>query len=97
MAPAETKKVDALSRDSGRYSVKTVYPDHETKNKQCFEFLLIIRLDSSWELLSIFQLIWNDFVKVQSLGKRMNAWYVAMPKHVWNLGRLVHQVQPDKK
>lgn len=86
-APTGTKNVDALSRNGDRYSIKTIckgkktgtiYPDSENKDKQLFEYLLIVRLSDSWTLKSIHQLTWNTFLKVRSWDKRMNAWYVAI-------------------
>jgi hypothetical protein len=85
LAPAGTKNVDALSHRGDRYSIKTIcnakktgtiYPDREDKDKQLFEFLLIVKLDANWALQAIYQISWVDFVSVRSWDKRMNAWYV---------------------
>jgi hypothetical protein len=85
LAPPGTKNVDALSREGDRYSIKTVcdgsktgtiYPDHIDTNKQLFEFLLIVRLDRDWKLVSIHQLSWPLFFELKSWDKRMNAWYI---------------------
>lgn len=86
-APVGTKSVDALSRDGERYSIKTicnakktgtVYPDAQNKDKQLFEYLLIVRITPSWALKSIHQLDWPSFLAIRSWDKRMNAWYVAI-------------------
>ena len=54
-APTGTKNVDALSRDGERYSIKTllrakktgtVYPDPEQRDRQLFEWMLVVRLNS---------------------------------------------------
>src|SRR5437868_446953 len=54
-APRGTKNVDALSRNGDRYSIKaycnakktgTIYPDPHDRNKQLFEYLLVVRLAS---------------------------------------------------
>jgi hypothetical protein len=85
LAPANTKNVDALSRDGERYSIKTicnakktgtVYPDRHDPDKQLFEYLLIIKLNPDWSLNSIYQFSWVDFIRVRSWDSRMNAWYV---------------------
>jgi len=85
-APRGTKNVDALSRNGDRYSIKTiwkgkktgtVYPDSMIKNKQLFEYLLVVRLNDNWGLQSIFQIPWGKFVKIRSWDKRMNAWYLS--------------------
>ena len=85
LAPTGTKNVDALSRNGDRYSIKTVwkakktgtiYPDSQEKDKQLFEFLLIVRLKPDWTLHSIYQLAWDKFAKFRSWDRRMNAWYL---------------------
>jgi hypothetical protein len=81
-APRGTKNVDALSRNGDRYSIKTVcnakktgtiYPDPDDRDKQLFEYVLIVKLAEDWSLESIHQLPWSEFVKVRSWDKRMNA------------------------
>jgi hypothetical protein len=87
LAPRGTKNVDALSRNGNRYSIKTVcegkktgtiYPESDDRDKQLFEYILIVKLAEDWKLESIHQLAWADFVKVRSWDKRMNAWYVGV-------------------
>src|ERR1700686_3569247 len=84
-APAGTKNVDCLFRDGDRYSVKTiwkakktgtVYPNPDDQDKQLFEFLLMVRLDSALNLASISRFSWKHFVKVRRWDKRMSAWYL---------------------
>ena len=86
LAPRGTKNVDALSRNGDRFSIKTIcegsktgtiYPEPDDRDKQLFEYVLIVKLAEDWTLESIHQLPWVDFVKVRSWDKRMNAWYVA--------------------
>src|SRR5437867_1977696 len=52
-APRGTKNVDALSRNGDRYSIKTVcnakktgtiYPDADDRDKQLFEYVLLVKL-----------------------------------------------------
>ncbi len=84
-APTGTKNVDAISREGDRYSIKTVwygkktgtvYPDDKDKDKQLFEFLLVAQLDNNLSLKAIYQFTWEQFTKVRSWDKRMNAWYI---------------------
>jgi hypothetical protein len=100
--PAErgTKNVDANSRDGERYSIKTVchakktgtiYQPDQDKNKQLFEHILIAKLAEYWSLESIHQLGWNDFVKVRSWDKRMNAWYVGISARTLGVSKLIYQ------
>ena len=95
-----TKNMDASSRDGDRYSIKTVchakktgtiYQPKQDKNKQLFEYLLIAKLAEDWSLKSIHQLAWNDFVKVRSWDKRMNAWYVGISARTLGVAKLIYQ------
>ena len=97
-APAGTKNVDALSRNGERYSIKTqwkakktgtIYPDDSNKNKQLFEYLLIVHLDDELALKAIYEFSWEQFVKVRSWDKRMNAWYVGCSKKNLRLEQLL--------
>lgn len=85
LAPPGTKNVDALSRNGDRFSIKTIcdgsktgtiYPDPDDAQKQLFEYLLIVRLSSTWSITSIHQFSWSQFLEVRSWDKRMSAWYV---------------------
>ncbi|MFA6175530.1 MAG: hypothetical protein WC765_03010 [Phycisphaerae bacterium] len=99
-APRGTKNVDALSRNGERFSIKTVcegsktgtiYPDPSDRDKQLFEFILILKLAEDWSLRSIHQLSWHDFLKVRSWDKRMNAWYVAISARSLAVATVVFQ------
>lgn len=84
-APPGAKNVDCVSRDGDRYSVKTlwkakktgtVYPDALDRDRQLFEFLLVVRLNEHLELDSIHRFSWKSFLQVRKWDKRMSAWYV---------------------
>lgn len=86
-APTGTQNVDALSRRGDRYSIKgvldgrktgTVYPDRDDRDKQLFEYLLIVRIDPEWQLICIYEFDWKTFCQVRSWDTRMNAWYVGL-------------------
>lgn len=86
-APTGTQNVDALSRRGDRYSIKgvldgrktgTIYPDRDDRDKQLFEYLLIVRIDEDWQLIDIYEFDWKTFVEVRSWDSRMNAWYVGL-------------------
>ena len=105
LAPRGTKNVDALSRNGDRFSIKTVckgsktgtiYPDRDERDKQLFEYLLIVRLAEDWSPLSIHQLAWSDFIKIRSWDKRMNAWYVAISARALDVARPIFQALVSK-
>ncbi len=85
-APTGTANIDALSRRGERYSIKgllkakktgTVYPDREDRDKQLFEYMLIVKMDGDWSLNAIYELDWSLFCECRSWDSRMNAWYVS--------------------
>jgi hypothetical protein len=107
-APRGTKNVDALSRNGDRYSIKTVcnakktgtiYPDSKDRDKQLFEYILIVKLSEDWSLTSIYQLAWSEFVKVRSWDRRMNAWYVGISSRTLGAATLIYDASmaPDVK
>lgn len=96
-APVGTANVDALSRKGERYSIKgicdakktgTIYPDADDREKQLFEFLLIVKLNRDWSLATIYEFSWSSFVACRSWDKRMNAWYVGASKKTLALAKL---------
>src|ERR1035438_970638 len=79
LAPPGTKNVDAISRDGERYSIKTIkdggktgtiYPDEKNKEKQLFEYLLLVQLDENYNLKSLHQFSWDEFLRVRCWDKR---------------------------
>jgi hypothetical protein len=92
-----TANVDALSRRGERYSIKgildarktgTVYPDADDRNRQLFEYLLIVKLRSDWTLECIYEFDWNTFVACRSWDKRMNAWYIGASAKTLKLAKI---------
>jgi hypothetical protein len=86
-APIGAKNVDALSRDGDRYTIKTIqkakktgtiYPDSKDKEKQLFEFLLLVHLDDNYNLKALYRFSWDQFNKNKAWDKRMTAWYVPL-------------------
>ncbi len=97
-APKGAKNVDALSRDGDRYSIKTalkakktgtIYPDSENRNKQLFEYLLVVQLTSDYQLESIYKYSWDAFVKARAWDKRMNAWYIPISRKKLSLAEKI--------
>lgn len=79
------KNIDALSRDGDRYSIKTqmkakksgtIYPDTGNPDKQLFEYLLIVKLSSNYQLETLHRFSWEAFLLARAWDKRMNAWYI---------------------
>jgi len=95
-APPSTKNIDAISTDGDRYSIKCVtgkttgvfygipksgeVPDDQIK--QSFEYLIIVVLNSDFELKKILELDWMTFLKHRRWHSRMNACNVTVSKRV---------------
>lgn len=87
LAPTGTTNVDALSRRGERYSIKgvlnakktgTIYPDPVDRDKQLFEFILVVKVDREWSLEAIYEFDWKTFCDCRSWDSRMNAWYIGL-------------------
>jgi len=103
-APVGTKNVDAISRDGDRYSIKTrlkakktstIYPDDTNRDKQLFEYILMVKIDEGYQLVSIHQFSWEQFIKLRAWDKRMNAWYLTCSKKTLKNGREVTKINPQ--
>jgi len=97
-APAGAKNVDALSRDGDRYSIKTfmkakktgtVYPDDKDRDRQLFEYLVVVKLDTNYKLYAIYRYSWEGFVRIRAWDKRMNAWYLPLSKKNLNMAEII--------
>jgi len=97
-APVGAKNVDALSRDGERYSIKTfmkakktgtVYLDEKDRDKQLFEYLVVAKLDTNYQLFAIYRYPWGDFVRIRAWDRRMNAWYLSLSKKNLDMAELI--------
>lgn len=93
-APEGTQNVDAISRKGERYSIKTITEpskttgvfygcgDLEDENipSQKFEFVLIVIIGKDFQLKSIYELTWAQFLKYRKWHKTMNAWNLTVTK-----------------
>jgi len=97
-APTGAKNVDALSREGDRYSIKTfmkakktgtVYPDEKDRDRQLFEYLVVVKLNTNYQLSAIYRYSWEEFVKIRAWDKRMNAWYLPLSKRNLNMAEIM--------
>ncbi len=95
-APVGTKNIDALSRDGDRYSIKTrlnskktsaIYLDENKPSKQLFEYILLVEISERYNLESIYQFTWDQFMELKSYDKRMSASYLSCSKVVLEKGQ----------
>jgi hypothetical protein len=52
----------------------------EIRDKQKFEFVLIVKFADNYELEKIIQIDWNLFIKYKRWHKTMNAWNITITK-----------------
>ena len=97
-APVGAKNVDALSREGDRYSIKTfmkakktgtVYPDEKDNDKQLFEYLVVVKLNTNYQLSAIYRYSWEEFVRIRAWDKRMNAWYLPLSKKNLDIAEVI--------
>jgi len=99
-APTGTKNVDALSRNGERYSIKTIkdgnksgtiYPDPNDKEKQLFEYLLLVQINDDYKLQMLHRFSWEQFFTIKQWDKTMNAWYISKSRKALSQGELIYE------
>lgn len=96
VAPIGTENIDAISRKGDRYSIKStsgnvtgVFYGLEPKgsvivDKQKFEYVIICRFNTDYELEEILEMDWDTFLMHKRWHSRMNAWNLVLTKKVCN-------------
>lgn len=101
-APEGTQNVDALSRKGERYSIKTISlpsvttgvfyglsePEVFEKEKK-FEFVIIVIIDKHYDLVKMFELGWEQFIKYRKWHKTMRAWNISLTKQLCGEAKLI--------
>jgi len=106
-APEGTQNVDALSRKGERYSIKTISlpgtttgvfhglsepgtPEKEHK----FEYVIVVVIDDNYDLVKIYEISWEQFLKHRRWHKTMRAWNISLTKRLCDEARLIF---PNRK
>ncbi len=88
LAETTTKNIDAVSRDGERYSIKSVsststgvfhgleQPNSEKQDKQIFEYVIIVIFDKDYQLDSILEINWEQFLEIKKWHSTMQAWNI---------------------
>lgn len=92
VAPVGTKNIDAISRDGDRYSIKATssnttgvftgvnFDKNDVPLKQYFEYIIICRFDDNFQLLNIYQVDWQTFIKHKHWHSTMKSWNLLLTK-----------------
>lgn len=93
-APAGTQNIDAISENGDRYSIKVTTenltnvfyglepPESTIAEKQKFEFVLIVKFNSDYQLEKIIQLDWDLFIKYKRWHQTMAAWHISITQEL---------------
>jgi hypothetical protein len=96
-APPSNKDIDAIGEKGNKYAIKSitrnvtgVFHGLPKKNsnaepKQLFDFLLIVKFSDSYEVETIYELTWQQFLKHKKWHSRMKAWNVSVNKNMKNI------------
>eukprot|EP01037_Dinobryon_pediforme_P021625 gene21625-22544_t len=50
-----------LGGRTGLFGERGLYPDRDDPEKQLFEYLIVVRIDSDWQLLTLYEFDWKTF------------------------------------
>ncbi|MEK7654519.1 MAG: hypothetical protein AAB345_04585 [Patescibacteria group bacterium] len=102
-APEGTQNVDALSRKGERYSVKSMMEPSKTTGvfygvgnlgdedapEKKFEYVIIVVIDSDFNLKRMLELDWEQFLKFRRWHKTMRAWNLSITKKITSEARII--------
>ncbi len=108
-APESTQNIDAISINGERYSVKTITQPGKTtgvfyglnpkgsteKDKQKFEFLIVVLLDRKMQPVQIIEADWDRFCKFKKWHSRMNAWNISITKEFIQNSKIIFDKEGD--
>ena len=103
-APEGTQNVDALSRKGERYSVKTISePGNLTgvfygcgeqdilNPEKKFEYVIIVVIDKYYKPKKIFELTWEQFLKLRHWHKTMRAWNLSLTQKLFKESKIIFE------
>ena len=94
-----TKKIDAVSSSGDRYSIKTVsgkvtgvfhgleQPNSKKQDEPMFEYVLIVIFDNDYQLDSILEITWKQFLEIKKWHSGMNGWNISINSTLRNMAK----------
>ena len=61
------------------------------KNEKVFEYLLIVVLDDDYDVLSVLQLTWDDFMEHKKYNSRMENYNISLTKKLISSVEIIYQ------
>ena len=103
-APEGTQNVDALSRKGERYSIKTISEPGKltgvfygcgnegdgTAPDKKFEYVIVVMIDADFKLIKMYEINWEQFLKLRKWHKTMRAWNLSITKNFINAAKLIY-------
>lgn len=107
LTPAQvgTENIDAISKKGDRYSIKSASkavtgvfygleePGSSIPDRQKFEYVIICKFDTDYELQMVLEMDWDTFLKNKRWHSRMRAWNIPLTKKVCDQCRIVYRKQ----
>ena len=94
-----TKKIDAVSSSGDRYSIKTVSgnvtgvfrglerPNSKKQDEPMFEYVLIVIFDNDYQLDSILEIDWKQFLEIKKWHSGMDGWNIPINLTLRNMAK----------
>jgi hypothetical protein len=92
LVPTNEKDIDAIDSEGKSYSIKSASKSsakrtsamhlertHKENDKR-FDYLLVVVLEDSMELSTIYQFSWDQFWNLKSWSDPQKAWFLSLPK-----------------
>jgi hypothetical protein len=97
--------IDAIGENGNEYAIKSttgnltgVFRGLPQKNsnaqpKKLFDFLLIVKFSDSYEVETIYELTWQQFLKHKKWHSRMEAWNISVNKEMKDDAKMVYSLK----
>lgn len=92
MAPPSTANVDALSVNGHRYAIKSTsgsstgvfasIPEENDANQIYFEYLLVLLWNQDYQVQSLLQFDWKQFMKYRKIKKPENKYHFSLNNEI---------------
>ena len=93
-APPSTKSIDAIGEYGNRYAIKSItgnmtgvfyglpHKDSMEMPEKLFDYLIIVVFSDRYQVKTIYELSWGQFLAHKKWHSRMEAWNVSINKKV---------------
>lgn len=102
-APPSTKSIDAIGEFGNKYAIKSItrnitgvfyglpHKDSMEIPEKLFDYLLIVLFSDNYEVRTIYELTWEQFLTHKKWHSRMDAWNIPVNQKVKSAARVVFE------